>query len=422
MLKPFIGALVLLLLSACTTSTAPEVAPESVVETTPGSAQKSLQTAAASEETRMVAKLKEGYRRNPESSTILFWTDEERRYGFKNADQINFTRAISAGNSPLVLGSNPTDLTEVTYTIEGSEFALADFVSNSANIGLLVVQDGKVLYERYAPGNNRNSRWISFSVTKSLTSMLIGAAIKDGYINSVDDKVVDYLPRLRGSAYEEASIADVLHMASGVAWDETYADRNSDVAKAGGFNGIDLMNYLADLPNEAQPGTKFNYNSAETNLVGEILRSAIGNNAATYLTHKIWQPFGMESDANWALGGPGAGELGGCCISATLRDYARVGLFALADGQLADGTRVLPEGWMAQSIAPSQGYAGYGYLWWLWGDGAYSARGIFGQQILVDPKNDLVIALHSNAPAAVDTPYHQHIEAALAAIRRHLAK
>ena len=405
-----VGAATLLLLAACTTSTAPE-APPAAQTSTP-----------STDEARMVAQLKEAYRRDPSSATVLFWNDEQRRYGFKNTEHINYTRTIPAGSSPLALGSNPIDLTDVPYTIEGTSFTLADFIGNSANIGLLVVQNGDVIFERYAPGNDRTSRWVSFSVTKSLTSMLIGAAIKDGFIASVDDKVVDYLPRLRNSAYEEASIADVLHMASGVAWDETYADPKSDVAKAGGFNGVELVNYLSDLPNEAEPGTKFNYNTGETNLVGEILRSAIGNNAATYLSHKIWQPFGMEADADWLLGGPNAGELGGCCISATLRDYARVGLFALNDGRLADGTSVLPEGWMTQSITPSEGFAGYGYLWWLFGEGAYAARGIFGQQILIDPKNNLVIALHSNAPAAVNTNYHQHIEAALGAIRKRLTK
>ena len=405
-----IGAPLLLSLAACTTSTAPGAPPAVQASTT------------STDEARMAAQLKEAYRQDPTSGTVLFWSDDERRYGFKNTEQIFFTRTIEAGSSPLALGSNPIDLTDVPYTVEGTNFTLADFIGNPANIGLLVVQNGEVIFERYAPGNDRTSRWVSFSVTKSLTSMLIGAAIKDGFIASVDDKVVDYLPRLRNSAYEGASIADVLHMASGVAWDENYADPESDVAKAGGFNGIELVNYLSDLPNEAEPGTTFNYNTGETNLVGEILRSAIGNNAATYLSHKIWQPFGMEADADWLLGGPNAGELGGCCISATLRDYARVGLFALNDGRLADGTSVLPEGWMAQSIAPSEGRADYGYLWWLFDEGAYAARGIFGQQILVDPKNNLVIALHSNAPAAVDTNYHQHIVAALAAIRKNISK
>jgi len=415
MLKCFTCAAMFLGLGACTSATAPESSPIDVSQAT----QAVSEPTQSSAEFSTVAKLKESYRRDPSSATVLFWNDNERRYGFKNTQQINYTRVIAAGSSTLELGSNPIDLTAVPYSVEGREFTLADFVGNSSNIGLLVVQGGDVIYEHYAPGNDRNSRWISFSVTKSLTSMLIGAAIKDGYIASVDDKVVDYLPRLRNSAYDTASIADVLHMASGVAWDENYADPESDVAKAGGLNGIELISYLRDLPKDADPGTKFNYHTGETNLVGEILRSAIGNNAATYLSDKIWRPFGMEADADWVLGG--AGELGGCCVSATLRDYARVGLFALGHGQLADGTQVLPEGWMEQSTTPSQGFAGYGYLWWLFDEGVYAALGIFGQQILIDPKNNLVIALHSNAPAAVRTEYHQHIEAAMGAIRKRLA-
>ncbi len=414
MLRRFLGLVLLLAVTACATSTdtaTPPVEPE----TAP-------QVAVADTEPNLVAELAKRLQQDPTSGSILFWTDAERRQGFKSIERLNSTRAIPASSSPLVLGTAPQDLTNIAYTVDGESFTLADFVGNEANIGLLVVQDGDVVFEQYAPGNDRASRWISFSVTKSVTSMLIGAAIKDGYIASAEEKVTDYLPRLRNSSYQEATIADVLHMASGVAWDETYTDRNSDVSNAGGLNGIELVNYLRDLPIAAEPGTAFNYNTGETNLVGEILRSAIGNNAATYLSAKIWEPYGMAYAANWMLGGPNAGELGGCCLSATLRDYARIGLFAMGDGQLADGSRVLPEGWMAESTSPSQGSAGYGYLWWLFGDGAYAARGIFGQQILVDPQNDLVIALHSNAPAAVATAYHKHIEAALAAIRQHLAK
>ena len=161
--------------------------------------------------------------------------------------------------------------------------------------------------------------------------------------------------------------------------------------------------------NVAEPGAVFNYNTGETNLVGEILRAAIGNNASTYLTHKIWQPYGMESDANWLLGGIGGGETGGCCISATLRDYARIGLFAMNGGLLADGTRVLPRDWMTASTSPSKGAAYYGYLWWL-NQNEYAARGIFGQQIFVDPKSRVVIAAHSNAVTAVNSDYHKHLE------------
>ncbi len=349
--------------------------------------------------------------------SLLFWSTPQRRVGFANIDQILPVRRIEAGVRVLPLEPALRDLGNVSYEVDGTRYVVSEFLADPASMGLIVVQDGKVLYEHYADGHDADTRWISFSVTKSVTSLLIGAAIQDGFIDSVDTPVVHYLPRLRGTSYEHTTIRHVLNMASGVRWNEDYADPNSDVSRAGAANGVALVRYLADLPNDAAPGEKFNYNTGETNLAGELLRAAIGNNAATYLTHRIWQPFGMQADAYWMLGEAGGGELGGCCINATLRDYARIGMFALADGVLTDGTRVLPEGWMAESVAPSRGYEGYGYLWWLDGDGAYSARGIFGQTIRIDPASGLVIAMHSNAPAAVRTDFHAHQTAVMAALR-----
>ena len=160
----------------------------------------------------------------------------------------------------------------------------------------------------------------------------------------------------------------------------------------------------------------FNYNTAESNLVGEVLRAAIGMNAGPYLSQKIWQPMGMAFDANWLLSSPYGRETGGCCISATLRDYARLGLFALADGVLPDGTRVLPEGWIAASTSPSQGYEGYGYKWWLYGEGRYGARGVFGQAIFIDPASKLVVAAHSNGQVASKKRPQPGVDAALIAV------
>ena len=350
----------------------------------------------------------------------LFWSQEVRRIAFRRMKDVLPTRTVSAGDDPYPLVHAPVDLTGVTYQVEDETFALGDLLGNESLVGLIVVKDGKVLMEHYAPGNDQSSRWISFSVTKSISSLLIGAAIQDGFISSVDEPVINYLPRLRGTGYENTTIRNVLNMASGLRWDETYADPESDVAKAGGLNGVELVRYLGTLPTDAAPGAEFNYNTGETNLVGEILRAAIGNNAATYLSHKIWRPFGMEFDAYWSLGTPGGGELGGCCLNATLRDYARVGLFALHNGRLRDGTAVLPEDWMSQSIEPSKGYDGYGYLWWLFGDRGYAALGIFGQTIRVYPDDNMVIATHSNAPAAVNTSYHDHYRQAIEAIRDYL--
>ena len=234
-----------------------------------------------------------------------------------------------------------------------------------------------------------------------MVSLLIGAAIQDGYIKSVDEKVSDYLPRLKGSPYDESSIGNLLQMASGVQWNEDYSDPESDVASAS-WETIGLYEYLREKPRQATPGEHFNYNTAETNLAGTLLRSAVGNNLSTYLSEKIWQPFGMESDASWNLTEQGGGEFGGCCINATLRDYGRIGLFVLADGRLQDGTEVLPPGWIRESIAPSKGYKGYGYFWWLNGNTSFSASGIFGQGIYINPGENVVIAMHSARPAASD--------------------
>ena len=349
--------------------------------------------------------------------SLLFWTQEERRVGFRNIANISPTRKIEAGSSTYALQDRPMDLSAVTYEVEGASHTLTELLKHESLIGLAVVQDDNVLMEHYADGNDASSLWISFSVSKSVTSMLIGAAIADGYIKNVDEPVVNYLPRLRGTSYEKATIRNVLNMASGVRWNEDYADPESDVARAGGLNGLPLVNYLAPLPIEAKAGDVFNYNTGETNLVGEILRSAIGNNASTYLTKKIWQPFGMESDAYWSLDSPLGAELGGCCINASLRDYVRLGIFAMRGGVLTDGTRVVPEDFMAQSISPSKGSDGYGYLWWLFEGRGYAALGIFGQTIRIYPQDNLVIATHSNAAAAVNTEYHRHYRSAIEAIR-----
>ena len=350
----------------------------------------------------------------------LFMSQAERRIAFAHFDLLYPTRMIRASGAASALPGEPVDLKGVRFTANDTDMTVGDLLDSEHLMGLLVVQDGKVLMEHYASDHGPDVPWVTFSVTKSVTSLLIGAAIQDGYIDSVMDPIVKYLPRLEGSEYGESRLRDILQMASGIAWNEDYEDPESDVARAATLSGVALTDYLAQLPRVAPTGTRFNYNTAESNLLGEFLRSAIGMNAAPYLSQKVWQPMGMESDANWLLSLPEDRETGGCCISATLRDYARLGLLALADGVLPDGTRVLPEWGMATSTAPSRGHEGYGYKWWLDSDERYAAYGIFGQLIAIDPKARLVIAAHSNGQAASASLYDQQLEAALAAISEHL--
>ena len=292
-------------------------------------------------------------------------------------------------------------LLRLRYTVDADTFDLNAFVSHNHIVGLLAIRDGNVVLERYAQGNTRDTRWYSFSVAKSVLSMLVGAALKDGFISSIDVPVSDFLPVLRGSAYDDVTLRQAMTMSSGVAWDEDYADPQSDIAQTGG-SALDRLRYLLRKPRVAAPGSTFNYNTEETNLVGAVLRAAIGNNLATYLEDRIWRRFGMEHDANWLLLSESGAEHGGCCLSATLRDYGRLGLFALRNGRLTDGSSVLPEGWMEASTTASAANDRYGLLWWLRPNHAFAAVGIYGQAIYINPSCRLVVVTHSVWPRATD--------------------
>jgi CubicO group peptidase (beta-lactamase class C family) len=329
--------------------------------------------------------------------TILFWNTEQKLHGFKNMEDIFPTRLIRKSKNPYSLTYEPRSLDGLTYKYKGKKYSLEDYIQAFKVAGLIVIRDGKILHESYNFGNNEESKWVSFSVTKSVTSMLLGAAMKDGFINSVNDPIVSYLPQLKNSHYDRVSIKQILHMSSGVDWNEDYNDPSSDVSIASAYNSLKLYNYLRTLGTSSEPGAKFNYNTAETNLIGGLVRSATSYNLSNYLEQKIWQPFGMEFDAYWVLDYDHKEELGGCCINATLRDYARIGIFAMNNGILENGINVLPREWMQQSTSPSPNLEYYGYQWWLDGSNynSFYADGIFGQFIWIDPDSKTVVAMHS---------------------------
>ena len=208
-------------------------------------------------------------------------------------DRIYPTRRVAESSTPFSLPSRRVDVSTLRYVLENGTFDIDRFIRHNHVVGLLIIQNGTIVVERYTRGNSADTKWYSFSVAKSVVSMLMGAAITDGFIASLDDPVADYLPLLNGTAYESVTIRHAMQMASGVAWDETYADPKSDIARTGG-SALDRLRFLLQKPRVAPPGTRFNYNTEETNLVGAVLRSAIGNNLSTYLEEKIWKPFGME--------------------------------------------------------------------------------------------------------------------------------
>lgn len=356
-----------------------------------------------------------------DGASVLTDTGNRQIIRMRNWSALYDTRAIAAGNYTQPLPLSLADFSQFSYRVDGEDYSLDDYLVRNENAGLLVIKDGEIKLERYGMGNTEHTLWASFSMSKSVTSLLLGAAIKDGYIASVDDKVTDYLPRLKGSSYDGVSIRNVLQMSSGVAWNEDYTDLESDVASYPGMDLVKIFKFLGEKETLSSPGEVFNYNTGETDLVGAIVRAAIGNNLSDYLEYKIWQPFGMEFDANWATHGE-AGERAGCCMNVTLRDYGRIGLFAMNGGTLANGTSVLPDNWMAQSTTPSKGSAGYGYLWWLAPEGTYSARGIFGQAIHINPAENLIVVVLSawSHAAAGGTVSEQHRVALYQALATHL--
>ena len=342
------------------------------------------------------------------SEHILFWTPEQQQSGYSSIAELGSTRLIKASENPLKLLARDASLAGVQPVYQGKASSIDDFMQRTRTAGLLVLHDQQIVLEKYALGHAEDKPWISFSISKSVVSLLFGAAIKDGLIKDVNERITDYLPHLKGGAYADVRIKDLLQMASGVAWSEDYADPDSDVANAP-YGPPALFTYMSQLEKKSPAGQVFNYNTGETSVAGALLRAAVGNNLSVYLQRKIWQPFGMESDANWLLSAPDGEEIGGCCISATLRDYGRLGLFALANGRLADGTSVLPDGWISQSTAASKGSQGYGYYWWLQEGGAYAAEGVFGQFIWIDPNRKVVIAMQSAWPSAWDDDYEAEV-------------
>ncbi len=192
------------------------------------------------------------------------------------------------------------------------------YMAQQRSAALLILHDGRLRLERYGLGFDRDGRWTSFSVAKSITSTLLGAAVRDGKIRSLDDKVSDYIQEMKGSAYDEVSVRQLLTMTSGVRWNEDYANPDSDVARSATPSprkGVDaLVSYLRKLPRACRPATRWNYSTGETNLVGVLVSQATGKPLASYLSEKIWVPAGMEQQATWLLSRTGQ-EISGCCIA-----------------------------------------------------------------------------------------------------------
>ena len=351
----------------------------------------------------------------PKDKNVLFWTQDQRDLAFRATEKLTSARTISAGGSVHAFGQG----TPIKLDLD-----IDAYMRSQRNAGLIIIQDNKIRFEKYGLDFNSEGRWTSFSVAKSMTSTMVGAAVRDGFIKSLDDKVTKYIAGLRGSVYDDVTVRQLLTMTSGVRWNEDYADPKSDVAL---FNlqkavpGEDItVSYMKKLTREAPAGTKWVYKTGETNLIGVLVSSATGKKLGEYLSEKVWKPYGMERDAYWLLGDTGH-EIAGCCLAASTRDFARFGQFVM-DGGIAGGKRIVPDDWFTQATAKQVDIGepgrGYGFQWWTYDDGSFAAQGIFGQGIFIDPKRKLIIASNGNWPTATGGPEQVERDRFYAAVQR----
>lgn len=338
---------------------------------------------------------------------------------------------IQASNpAPIGTALNANAL-PTTYSYGGKDKSLSSFLRTTGTASFVVIHNGQVVHENYYLGKSENSRFTSWSVAKSFASALIGIAIQEGHIQSVTDPIINYVPEIAGTAYAATTIEDVLEMASGVRFDETYFI-GTDVANLQLAISDKFMDEIVKYTEtDNTPGTFNRYKSLDTLVLGLLIRNATGQSVASYLEAKIWGPAGMTNDAHWLADADGL-EATYCCIKATTRDFAKLGLIYLNNG-FYNGQQIVPAPWIAESLDfnephllpgdnPNSDYDwGYGYQWWFRDEGNdYSAVGIFNQFVYINPDANVVIAKNSGAPNYLLNDLENEHFAVFRAISEHL--
>ena len=284
---------------------------------------------------------------------------------------------------------------EPVLTIDNKPQPMAKFLEANNTVAFLIIRQDTMVYERYFAGRDSASVVPSFSVAKSFTSALIGCAIEDGLIGSVQDPVIKYVPELKGREMDDLTLRQVLMMRSGIRFNESYYNPFGDAAKY--YYGRHLRHYVTRMQAERPPGSAFKYASGNTQLLGLVLERALkGKTITQYLQEKLWTPLAMESPASWSIDKKHDGmEKTYCCLNATARDFAKFGSLYLHQGNW-QGRQVVPSQWVQEStVSDKKGDdAWYKYQWWLFegsAQGEFMAEGILGQYIYVNPAHQTVI-------------------------------
>lgn len=359
----------------------------------------------------------------PDPKDMLSWDPDTRVVGFRNTYRLYPGDVFHAGpGEPYPLPTRAAAMPSVRYDFDGHTRTLDDYLHRQSVTGLLIIKNGEIAYEYYGRGNTPQTLWTSRSVAKSVVSTLVGIAVQEGLVPSIDVPLTRYLPELRGSAWDGVSLRQALQHTSGIAWNEDYADPASDFAALTRCEAsadpypcvLALVRSLKRVPGRS-PGQHWAYNTGGAWLVGRALERATGMSLAKYLETRLWRRFPMEHDGVWQALVPQEIQMGGHGFNATLRDWGRFALFVAHGGKLADGTALLPAGWLEAatqwthaegSITPATPDGQFGYQWWHLGvdpalhptpaiidssNRVFWAQGIYGQNMAIDRSQDLLM-------------------------------
>ena len=330
------------------------------------------------------------------------------RYNFANItdEKVFPSRPLVPATAAALFKKRDTALVPKTITLQGKTVPFETFLEQHKTVAFLIVRNDTLLYEKYFAGYSANSKVASFSMAKSFTSALIGAAIADGYIQSVAQPVTDFVPEMAQSGFDKVTIRELLQMTAPLKFEESYANPFGDAGTF--YYGRNLRRHTRTMQLKNREQKTFDYTSGSTQLLGLVLDRALkGKTITAYLQEKIWSPAGMQYPATWSIDQKKEGlEKTFCCLNATAVDFARFGKLYADSGRVGN-TQVLPPDWVTASSEPDTTNGGvpyYKYQWWLLpGNGPHNffAQGILGQFIYVEPAKKLIIVRLGKAPGGV---------------------
>ena len=334
---------------------------------------------------------------------------------------------LSPSSNPLNFKSSKTISLPSSFNFNDAVIGTENFLQRTDTSALLILQNGRIQFEKYWLTGGENVQWMSMSVAKSFISALVGIAIRDGHINNIEEAISDYVPELKNSPYNNVRIKDVLQMSSGASWNEDYSDPESDInrwAKIFALGGS-FDEFIQTLSDDFKPGTRNRYNSMDTQALGMLVNRATGKTITNYMTEMLWHPMGASNEGYWLLDSEGM-EMAFAGLNITARDYAKFGELYRLDGKL-NGQQIVPKSWVKDSITPDGPHLtpgdnplsdyplGYGYQWWVPGGdkGEFMAIGIYNQMIYVAPESNMVIvklSANSSYGTAEDTGIASELE------------